>query len=443
MVYDNHAEDIYRRPVELLQKLITFDTTNPPGNEAPCIKYIDQLLNRAGIKTTLLSKDPRRLNLLARLKGRGSAPPLLLYGHVDVVTTVRQEWRYPPFSGEIADGFVWGRGALDMKGGITMMLSAFLRARAREVNLPGDVVLCLVSDEENFGGYGSRFLVENHGELFSGIRYALGEFGGFSLYVSGKKFYPIEIAQKQKCGIRAVIRGAGGPGHTTVSGGAMAKLAKMLTRLDENYLPVHITPAARIMFEAMAEALPFPTGLIIRQLLKPKLTDFILNRLGQRGKLFAPLFHNTVNATILRASEKINVVPGEIEVEMDGRLLPGLSSEDFVKELHALIGGDIQLEVLFYEPGPGEPDMGLFPILAEILEEADPEGIPVPLLISGATDGRLFSKLGIQTYGFIPMQLPEDMNFVHSIHAADERIPVDSLRFGAEAIFQVLQRFHQ
>lgn len=443
MAGNNNDINIYQRPVELLQRLIQFDTTNPPGNEGACIKYIDKILKQAGIKTTLLAKDPNRPNLLARLKGQGSAPPLLLYGHVDVVPTAGQEWLHPPFAGKIVDGCVWGRGALDMKSGIAMMLNAFIRAKDEKINLPGDLVLCIVSDEEEAGQFGARFLVEKHPEYFKDIRYALGEVGGFTFYVSGKKFYLIQVAEKQVCSVRAGISGPSGHGSTMIRGGAMAKLANILEKLDKNYLPVHITPVVSMMFSTIAKELEFPKNFLMRQLLKPRFTDFILNKLGEPGKAFAPLFHNTANATIVRGGDKINVIPGEIELKMDVRLLPGFSPEEVKIELNSLLGTDLALEVLSYHPGSGKPDMGLFPTLTEVLKEADPEGTPVPILLPGTTDGRFFSRLGIQTYGFIPMQLPEDMNFSRLLHAADERIPVRSLKFGREILFQVLQRFHE
>ncbi|MCP4148020.1 MAG: M20/M25/M40 family metallo-hydrolase [bacterium] len=435
----NIDETIYQRPTELLQHLIRFDTSNPPGNEKECIEYIHLLLKVNGIEATILSKDPNRPNLIARLKGEDESP-LMLYGHIDVVQANPADWKYPPFEGKIADGFIWGRGALDMKGAVAMMLCAFIKAKKENTKLPGDVVLCIVSDEEELGDYGARFLVEEHPELFKGIHYALGEFGAFSLYTGGKKFYPIEIAQKQKCGIKATINGPAGHGSAFTRGGTMAKLAQMLDQLDKNHLPVHITPAAEKMFTAMANNLPFPTGTILRQLLKPGRTDFILKILGEKGNVFVPMFHNTVNATVVRGGDKINVIPDKIEVEMDVRILPGFTPDDVIKELHTIIGDDIQLEVILYDAGPDEPDMGLFEKLANILKEADPEGIPVPLLLTGSTDGRFFSGLGIQTYGFIPMQLPEEMNFNRTIHAADERIPVETLSFGTDALFRAIQR---
>ena len=436
-----NISSIYQRPSELLQRLIRFDTTNPPGNEAECISYINGLLTKAGIETTILARTPERPNLIARLRGEGNISPLLLYGHVDVVTTVNQKWQNPPFEGKLIDDFVWGRGALDMKGGIAMMLASFLRAKAEGLNLPGDVVLVIVSDEETGGDFGSKYLVENHSSLFEGIRYAIGEFGGFTLHIGKRRFYPIMVGEKQKCWMRATIRGPGGHGSIPVRGGAMARLSRLLQKLDKNRLPVHITRVASLTFKTVALSLGGLKGLIVGQLTNPLLTNSLLNLLGERGRLFDPLLHNTVSATILHGSEQINVIPSEISVELDGRLLPGYHPDDMIAELHQLIGSDIELEVIRFDPGPVEPDMGLFDTLADILRKADPDGIPIPLLLSGATDGRFFSRLGIQTYGFLPMPLPEDLNFSQAIHGANERIPVEALDFGASAIYELLQRY--
>ena len=185
---------VYQRPIELLQRLIRFDTTNPPGNEEDCIKYVNQLLTAAGFETTILAKLPNRPSLITRLKGKGNAPPLLLYGHVDVQITKNQIWTHPPFGGEIIDGYLWGRGALDMKGGMAMMMAALLRSKAEGLTPAGDVVLALLCDEEAFGDFGAKYLVEEHSALFSGIKYALGEIGGFTMHIDQKRFYPIQVA---------------------------------------------------------------------------------------------------------------------------------------------------------------------------------------------------------------------------------------------------------
>lgn len=433
--------NMHERPVEILQRLIQFNTTNPPGNEAACINYIRELLNDAGIESTLIAKDPHRPNLIARIPGEGKAPPLLMYGHVDVVTTENQPWQHPPFEGKLIDGYVWGRGALDMKGGVAMMVAAFLRANAEGLRPPGDVVLAIVSDEEANGTFGAKFLVEEHPELFKGIKHAIGEFGGFTLTIGGKRLYPIMISEKQICWIKATVRGAGGHGSMPVKGGAMARLAKLLRALDENDLPVHVSPPARMMVEAMASALGGAQGMILGQLTNPALTDLILKTLGERGRTFYPLFRNTASPTILHGSSKINVIPGEVSIELDGRLLPGQTPEAMIRELQNIVGDDVQLDVVQFEPGPAEPDMSMFNTLAGILKEADPDGTPIPLLLSGVTDGRFFTQLGIQTYGFLPLTLPEDFNFTSVIHAADERVPAAAIEFGAQAIFKALGRF--
>ncbi|HEY5729550.1 MAG TPA: M20/M25/M40 family metallo-hydrolase [Anaerolineales bacterium] len=432
---------IYNRPVEILQQLIRFNTTNPPGNEEACIAYIRGLLTDAGIESTVLTKAANRPNLVARLEGEGKAPPLLLYGHVDVVTTEKQKWERTPFDGELIDGFVWGRGALDMKGGVAMMLSAFLRAKAEGLQPPGDIILAIVSDEEAGGDLGAKFLVEDHADLFKDVRYAIGEFGGFTLHIGGKRFYPIMVSEKQICWMKATVRGQGGHGSMPVRGGTMAKLSQLLKNLDENSLPVHVTQPARMMFEAMGSAMGRTPGWIVRQLANPALASRMLGLLGERGKLFVPLLHNTVSPTILHGSDKVNVIPSEVSVELDGRLLPGFKPEDMLSELQQIVGKDVEFEVIRHDPGPAEPNMELFDTLGDILREADPTGIPIPFLLSGVTDARFFSQLGIQTYGYLPMTLPDDLNFSSLIHAANERIPADAVEFGAQAIYKALQRF--
>ncbi len=424
--------------IEILQNLIRFDTTNPPGNERDCIAYIQGLLLDAGIESLVLGRTPERTNLVARLKGTGNAPPLLLYGHVDVVTTANQSWKYPPFEGRIVDGYLWGRGALDCKGPVALFLAALLKAKAEGHSLPGDVIFAAVADEENMGSYGVGYLVKEHADLFKGVRYALGEFGGFNLTLAGKRFYPIMIAEKQICAVKATFHGLGGHASMPVHGQAMAKLARTLQILDQRSLPVHITPAVRTMLNAMANALSTPTRLILRQLLNPHLTDFLLNLLGSQASLFAPLLHNTASPTMLQASDKFNVIPGEVSLGLDGRLLPGLKPELMLAELRALLGPDVHLEVEHFEPGPAEPDLGFFASLAHILQTLDPQGIPLPYVLSAVTDARLFSPLGIQTYGFTPLRLPDDFNFTRTIHAADERVPLAALDFGVQAVLQAM-----
>jgi len=427
--------------VELLRELIRYDTTNPPGNETACIEHVRGLLHNAGIDSRVLARAENRPNLVARIEGRGETPPLLLYGHVDVVTTAGQQWTHPPFGAEVADGMVWGRGALDMKSGVAMLVHAFIRAR-EDGPPPGDLVLAVLSDEENGGDYGARFLVEEHAEQLDGIRHALGEFGGATVHLGGRSFYPIQVAEKQICWLRGVVRGPGGHGAIGVRGSAMGKLGRILAKLDRGRLPVHVTPAARAWIEGMADALPRPRATLLRSLLDPRLAEATLR--VARTEQLRPVeraLRNTVSATIVRGGEKINVIPSEVELELDGRLLPGFVPDDLMREVRALAGPELELELVRHDPGPPDPDLSWLPALSEILRELDGDAVPVPMLQIGVTDGRFFSRLGIQTYGFLPLKLPKGFEFVKLVHAADERVPADAVRFGAEAVSRAIERY--
>ena len=427
--------------VELLQELIRFDTTNPPGNETACIAHVQRILEEAGVQTTIVSKDDARPNLIARIQGAGEAPPLLLYGHVDVVTTVGQQWTHPPFGGELLDGWVWGRGALDMKGGVAMMVDAFTRAARGELKPRGDIILAVLSDEENGGDYGARFLAAEHADLFEGVRHALGEFGGARIPIGGKSFYPIQVAEKQICWLRGKVHGPGGHAALGVRGSAMGKTGRILAKLDASRLPVHVTPVARAQIEAMADALPRPQSLVMRSLLDPRLAEVTLRAPLEQLRVFDRILRNTVTATIVHGGVKINVIPSEIELELDARALPGFTPDDVIREIHALVGPELELEVVRHDPYPAEPDLSQLPALYSVLRELDSDAIPVPLLQAGVTDGRFFTSIGIQTYGFTPLKLPDDFNFIKTIHAADERVPADAIRFGAEAVGRVLERY--
>jgi acetylornithine deacetylase/succinyl-diaminopimelate desuccinylase-like protein len=429
------------RPAEILQRLIRFDTTNPPGNERDCVKYIAGLLDSVGLETAEYAALEERPNLVARLPGRGNAPPLMMYGHADVVTAAHQAWTHPPFAGRIVDGYVWGRGALDMKGSVAMMIASVLCAAARGVAPAGDVLLAVLADEEAGGIRGARYLVEEHPEVFAGVRYAIGEFGGFPVRVGGETFYLIQVGEKQPCWLEAKITGPAGHGARPTRDGAMADLGRLLLRLNRLRLPIHITPIVRKMIESMAAALPPMKGFVLRRLLNPLWTDRILARLGETGRNLEPLFRNTVNATLVRGGDKPNVIPSEIAVGLDARLLPGFTLDDLLDELRPILGKEIEVNVGLYDRGSTDPDFGLLDLLDELLRRADPGAIPVPYLLPGSSDARFFSRLGIQTYGFTPMNLPEGFNFFETIHAADERIPIAAVEFGTDVLFRLIERY--
>ena len=427
--------------MELVRELLRFDTTNPPGAERECIEHVRDLLSAAGVESELYARDPERPNLIARLPGTGSGSPLLLYGHVDVVPTAGQQWTHPPFSAEIVDGEIWGRGALDMKSGVSMMITAVLRAKAEAAVPPGGLVLAVLSDEEAGGDFGAKFLAHEHPEALAGIRHALGEVGGVSIYIAGRRFYPIQVAEKRMCHIKATIRGPAGHAARPFRGGAMARLGKMLRDLDRKRTPPHVTPVARQMVEAIAAALPRPKAAVLHALLDPRTHGAALRIIGEQGRALEGTLRNTVNATIVRCGHAVNVIPSEVVVELDGRLLPGFGPDDLLAELHDMIGKDIELEILRHDEGPQDADMTFYEPLAGIFRELDPEGVPIPMLLPAVTDARHLAPLGIQTYGFMPMRIPEDFPLASLAHAADERVPVEAVGFGAEAIFRAIQRY--
>jgi acetylornithine deacetylase/succinyl-diaminopimelate desuccinylase-like protein len=428
-------------PVELLRALLRFDTSNPPGDERPCLRFVADVLQTVGIEAQFLALDDARPNLIASVRGRGGAPPLLLYGHVDVVPANASEWRHDPFAGELVDGEVWGRGALDMKGGVAMLVSALVRAARERMEPAGDLILVLVSDEEMGSQLGAKFLVEEHAELFRDVRFALSEIGGFTQWVGGRRLYPIQVAEKQRCLVRATLRGKGGHPATIVRGTAAEKLGRLLTRLEKRRLPVHVTPVVKEMFGAMAGALPIHERVALRPLTVPALTDRVLDLFGKDAEPLDPLLHNTATPTVVRGGDSTNVVPTEITVDLNGRVLPGQTPDDLVRELNALLGGLAELDVVDAEPPPRqEADLTLYPMLADILREHDPGGTPMPTLVPGYTDARYFGQLGIQTYGFLPMRLPEHISTA-LIHAADERVPADAVEFGASCVYEAIRRY--
>lgn len=293
------------------------------------------------------------------------------------------------------------------------------------------------------GTLGARWLVENRPELFAGVQYGIGEFGGFPFYIGGQKFYPIQVAERVGCELEVRITGPGGHGALGVKGGAPAKLGRVLTRLENRDLPYRITPVTRLMVDGFADGLSSPLSQVMRSLLNPLLGPQTFRLLGERMATLKPLFHNTAAPTIIHGGTARNVIPSEITLTLDGRMLPGVKPEQMVAELHRLLGSDVaQIRVVSSGvPQPPEPDMGLFPLLADVLTAQDPDGTPVPFLLPAVTDGRWFAKLGIQHYGYLPLDLPPDLSLTGLAHAADERIPVDAVEFGTRALRAVLAQY--
>ncbi|MEX1043654.1 MAG: M20/M25/M40 family metallo-hydrolase [Acidimicrobiia bacterium] len=428
--------------IELLRRLVRVDTTNPPGNEEPAVAIIESVLADAGVDSRRIAKDPARPNLIARIPGRGAAPPLLLQGHVDVVPVTGQNWSHGPFDGAIVDGFIWGRGTLDMKGPVVMMLDAFLRAAADPTPPAGDLILAVLADEEMQGTYGARFLVAEHPELFEGVRYSIGEFGAFPFVLDGTRFYPIQIAERIGVGFEITIEGPAGHGSMPIRGGAMAKLGKILRALDHRRMPVHLTAATRLMVEGMSAHVSGTTKWALDRLADERTAGLTLRAVQSQLGMLEPMFRNTVSPTVVRGADKHNVIPATITLSLDGRMLPGMAVADFERELRDIVGDDCSIEAIVDgATTPAEPDLGLFEVLADALIAHDPSAVPVPFLLPAVTDGRWFAQLGIQPYGYTPITLPEGFDFQRTVHAEDERIPVEALGFGSDVLLEVIRRY--
>lgn len=439
------TNELTHDPVPILQRLIRFDTTNPPGNELHCVAYVRQLLDQAGVEAQVVAAESARPNLVARLPGRGAAPPLLLHAHTDVVPTDGQSWSCPPFAGQVSDGHIWGRGAIDMKGGLAMMLAAIMRLRAEGTEPAGDILLAVVADEEAGSKAGAGFLVERHPELFAGARYAIGEDGGAALGLGvDLRFHPIVVAEKRACWLRATLSGPAG--HASRAAGpdtAMAKLARMLAAVQDGCLGRHLTPGVDRMLKQLACVLPEPLAGAMERV-RVDGDDKALETLPERDRRYLlSVLHHTVNATVIRTAEKINVVPGEITVDLDGRLLPGeFEAADFIAELRDRVPDEVELEVLLEgEPMPAPRVDPLYDLLAGLLRDLDPAGVPLPMVTTASTDARLFGRLGMTCYGWLPLRLPPGTRYRDTLHGPDERVPADALRWGAQCFYRLLHRY--
>jgi acetylornithine deacetylase/succinyl-diaminopimelate desuccinylase-like protein len=428
--------------VDLLRRLVRIDTTNPPGNEAPAMELVRDVLHSAGVESSFVSLDPARPNLIARLPGRGAAPPLLLQGHLDVVPVTDQAWSHDPFAADLAEGFLWGRGTLDMKGPVVMMVDALVRAAHFPTPPAGDIILAVVADEEMYGTVGARFLVEEHAALFDGVRYCIGEFGAFPFVLDGTRFYPIQVAERVGVWFEITVEGPAGHGSLPVRNGAMAKAGRILTALERHRLPVHLTPATRMMVEGLASHATGATRWALTRLTDERTAGAVLRALSGRLGMLEPMFRNTVSPTVVRGGEKHNVIPAMVTIGLDGRMLPGRTPAEFEAEIRRIVGDDCLIEMITDgATSPADPDLGLFDLLADILVSQDPHAVPIPFLLPAVTDGRWFARLGIQPYGFTPLSLPDGFDFQRTVHAADERIPIDALAFGADAMYALLTRY--
>lgn len=425
----------------LLQDLLRIDTTNPPGNESPCIDFIARTLAAEGIESTVIESAPGRGNLVARLKGDGTLPPILIFGHVDVVPAEADKWQRPPFSGDLQDGIIWGRGATDMKHMVAMEMMTLMQLKRDGVGLKRDVIFMANADEETGGVMGAGFMVQNHPDLIR-AEYALTEGGASSIELEGRSFFVCSTGEKGSA--RFTLRGSGRPGHASQPhlDNAILPLAIALQRIIQTPLPLHITQTTRAQIEALASGVSAGTAEMLRALLDPKTHSDALAELPLAEPVKRRLnasFRNTATPTILQAGSKINVIPAEAIAQVDCRVLPGTSPESIAAEVRAVVGDQVDVEFGRFNQGQeADPASPLLETIKRCVAARVPGSIVVPGLIAGGTDARHVNKLGIKTYGFIPARY-EGPNMTGLAHAHDERISVANLMFGTQLIYDVVR----
>jgi acetylornithine deacetylase/succinyl-diaminopimelate desuccinylase-like protein len=437
---DSPVDDV----VEVVSRLIRFDTTNTgepetTKGEAECARWVAAQLEEVGYQVEYVDSGvPGRGNVFARLKGADSSRgALLVHGHLDVVPAEAADWSVHPFSGAVEDGYVWGRGAVDMKDMVGMMIVVARQFRRAGVVPPRDLVFAFVADEENGGKYGSQWLVDNRPDLFDGVTEAIGEVGGFSLTVprrggGERRLYLIETAEKGVHWMRLTARGRAGHGSMVHDHNAVTAVAEAVARLGRHRFPLVMTDTVGQFLTAVGEE----TGQAF-DFESPDLEGAI-DKLGPLARLVKATMRDTVNPTMLKAGYKANVVPATAEAVVDCRVLPGRQAA-FEAEVDKLIGPDVTREWVTSLPSYETSfDGDLVDVMAAALLAVDPHARTVPYMLSGGTDAKAFARLGIRCFGFVPLRLPPELDFSALFHGVDERVPVDALRFGTDVLAHFL-----
>ncbi|MCQ8192840.1 M20/M25/M40 family metallo-hydrolase [Streptomyces rugosispiralis] len=427
--------------VRFTSDLIRIDTTNRGGgdcSERPAAEYVAEMLGDVEIEPTLLERSPGRTNVVARIEGADrSAPALLVHGHLDVVPAEPADWTVHPFSGEVRDGVVWGRGAIDMKDMDAMVL-AVVRAWARTGVRPRrDIVLAFTADEEDSAAWGAGFLADRHPGLFEGCTEGISESGAFTFHAgSGLRIYPIAAGERGTAWLKLTAHGRAGHGSKVNRDNAVSRLAAAVARIGEHSWPVRLTPTVKSALTELAELQGVPAEVDAPDFD----VDALLAKLGPAAALVEPTVRNSANPTVLEAGYKVNVIPGSATAYVDGRMLPG-GEEEFHDTLDRLTGPDVEWEFHHRErPLEAPIDTPTYRAMRAAVEHFDPGARAVPYCMSGGTDAKQFSRLGIAGYGFSPLRLPEGFDYQALYHAVDERVPVEALHFGVRVLDHFLQR---
>ncbi|MGI8826553.1 MAG: M20/M25/M40 family metallo-hydrolase [Chloroflexota bacterium] len=425
--------------VRYLRDVLRIDTTNPPGNETEAAQYLAEVLRRDGYDPIVRESAPGRGNVVARYPGTGALPPLLLYGHMDVVMAEPQRWTLAPFSGEVADGCIWGRGALDMKSLVVQELMVMLMLRRRGVRLRRDVIFAATADEEVGGRAGMGFLVDHHRSLVQ-AEYGLSEGGGTTMYVAGKALYDVRTAEKGTCRFR--LRALGRPGHGSVprADTAVTKAAEAVLALQRARFPFRATPTVDAFFKELCRALSLPPDM---HALDEHNFDRVMQILpADLAHYLHAITHDTVVPTGLRAGRKINVIPGEADVFVDGRYLPGQTAGEFLGEVRGILGPGYEIESTdMSEPLEDPPGDPLFQTIRSVMHRYAPGSIVAPIMLAGATDAKHVARMGTRCLGFGPLRVAEGFPLEHLIHGHDERIPIEGFAWGIDVLHDIVSEF--
>jgi acetylornithine deacetylase/succinyl-diaminopimelate desuccinylase-like protein len=424
--------------VGICQDLIRIDTTNFGNNEGPgeraAAEHVAGLIEEVGLSADLYESDPGRANVVTRVEGSdASLPALVVHGHLDVVPALAHEWSVDPFGAEEKDGLIWGRGAVDMKD-MDAMILAVMRSMARDGRKPKrDIVFAFFADEEAGGTYGARWSVDNRPGLFEGAAEAISEVGGYSAEIGGRRTYLLQTAEKGLAWLRLTAHGRAGHGSQINTDNAVTRLARAVTRIGDHEWPIEYTDTTRAFLEGVSEltGVEFDEG-------NPQT---LLDQLGTVARFVGATLQNTANPTLLSGGYKANVIPATAEAMVDVRTLPG-QHEQVLAKVRELAGDGVDVSTIHDDVSLETPFAGnLVDAMVDALRAEDPGAHVLPYTLSGGTDNKSLSRLGITGYGFAPLQLPPDLDFTGMFHGVDERVPTASLQFGARVLDRLLSNY--
>ena len=423
---------------KIARDLIRIDTTNRGGGDAnperPAAEYVAEYLRGLGLAPQIFESAPGRASLVARVVGaEPELPALVLHGHLDVVPADPANWSVDPFAGVVKDGMLWGRGAVDMKNMDAMILTAIAELQRAGERPRRDVILAFFADEENGGEYGARYMVDHHPELFAGAKTAISEVGGYSIDIDGTRAYLIQTGEKSLDWIRLRARGTAAHGSRVWRDNAVTRLAEAIAALGRHEWPLRLCDTTRELVDEIARILGETPG--------ESDPEELVVRLGAGGGFIQASLRTTSNPTVLQAGYKHNVIPDTAEALVDVRSLP-VDQAGVLDEIRAIVGDDIEIESVHSDVGLETPFSGeLVDAMVASLKREDPEARMLPYLLSGGTDNKSLSRLGIAGYGFAPLRLPADLDFPGMFHGVDERVPLDALDFGHRVLVDLLRSY--